>query len=319
MHLFFCIFFTLIFPTYAQDYKADLLKLGQSIRQTEKQKIEIENQLIALQLDYKKVSKDAGERQYDAVRSLHQYKSLNNTPYKNAYLLKDQEFFQLFFHLRNEKTKSDILKHQFSENVKTLEDIHAKSEKIQYFLHRRKTLELTLNAALKQIEEIQTSRMNDSALSGFKTLVEDLKEQEQSLSDFLKTILKADEIDFINETPLIFSMPVSGVINEGNKRLLIKAAPSSLVITPARGKVIYASEFGNLGLVIIIHHGEGYISVLRGLETSYVNVGFDVIAGEPIGVLHGDKNNKDLNHAMFIYELRYNNVLTNPLLKMTGL
>jgi septal ring factor EnvC (AmiA/AmiB activator) len=139
------------------------------------------------------------------------------------------------------------------------------------------------------------------------------------MNEFLQTILDVEKIDIVRETPLVFSMPVSGVVNENKGRLRIKSAPSSLVITPARGKIIYADDFGNLGLVVIIHHGEGYISVLRGLTSSYVNVGFDVIAGEPIGVLQGDKNNKGLNHAMLIYELRYNNVLTNPLLKMTGL
>jgi murein DD-endopeptidase MepM/ murein hydrolase activator NlpD len=312
-------FFAFLSPAYAQDYKNDLLKLSQSIRQTEKQKIDVENQLIALQLDYKNVSKQADQIQYDAVRSLHQYQSLNNTQYKHTYLLQDQSIFQRFFRLRDEKTKSEILKHQLNQNLETLESIHTRSEKIEYFLNKRKTLEQTLAIALKQVEDIQKSRMNDSALSEFQSLVDDLQEQEQSLNDFLKTILKIEKIDFTDEAPLIFSMPVSGVISEDNGRLMIKSAPSSLVITPARGKIIYADHFGNLGLVVIIHHGEGYMSVLRGLSSSYVNVGFDVIAGEPIGVLHGDKNNKDLNQAMLIYELRYNNILTNPLLKMTGL
>lgn len=319
MHLFFCLFLIFTVPVYAQDYKNELLKLGQSIRQTEKQKIDVENKLIALQLDYKNISKDADERQYDATRRLHEYHSLNNTQYKHAYLLHDQSFFERFFRLRDEKTKSNILKYQLSENVKDLENIQKKSEKIQYFLDKRKTLELTLNTALQQIEDIQKSRMSNQDLSGFQSLIDDLKEQDKSLNDFLKTIIQIEEIKIVRKTPLVFSMPVSGVISEDNDRLMIKSAPSSLVITPARGKIIYADHFGNLGLVVIIHHGEGYISVLRGLSSSYVNVGFDVITGEPIGVLHGDKNNKDLNHAMLIYELRYNNILTNPLLKMTGL
>jgi hypothetical protein len=155
MHLLFFIFFIFISPALAQDYRNDLLKLSQSIRQTEKQKIEIENRLIELQSDYKHVSKNTHERQYDATRSLHQYQSLSNTQYKQAYLLQDQSFFERFFHLRHQKTISDISKHELDKNISELTDIDEKSKQINHFLNKRKTLELTLNAALKQVKDIQ--------------------------------------------------------------------------------------------------------------------------------------------------------------------
>lgn len=304
-------------PAYAQDYKDDLLKLSQSIRQTEKQKIEIENRLEELFNNYNTISDIADAQYYDSVVSLHNYHSLNQTSTKHAYLLRDQSFIDRSFRLKHQQTIADISKQNLNTNIQKLTDIDEKSKTINHYLNKRKRLEATLSAALKQVEDIQQSRKNNEV--SFQSLVEDLKKEDQSLNDFLQTILNSENIDIPRDTPLIFSMPVSGIIKVTEGRLMIEAAPSSLVITPARGKIIYADHFGSLGLIIMIHHGDGYISVLRGLASSYVNVGFDVIAGEPIGILQGDKNAKDLNQAMLIYELRYNNKITNPLLKMTGL
>lgn len=72
---------------------------------------------------------------------------------------------------------------------------------------------------------------------------------------------------------------------EGITILAVAGAP---VLAPADGRIRYAGEFQNYGLVLIVDHGGGFHSVLTGFAR--VNVVTDqwVLAGEPLGRLASD-------------------------------
>ncbi len=73
-----------------------------------------------------------------------------------------------------------------------------------------------------------------------------------------------------------------GVVSEG----LTLAAPSGApVVAPLAGKVVFAGPFRGYGLILILQHANGYHSFLSGFGRIDAEMGQEVVAGEPLGVL----------------------------------
>jgi len=73
-----------------------------------------------------------------------------------------------------------------------------------------------------------------------------------------------------------------GVTSEG----LTFAAPSGApIVAPYAGRVVFAGPFRGYGLIIILQHGNVYHSFLSGFGRIDAEMGQDVAAGEPLGVL----------------------------------
>jgi murein hydrolase activator len=73
-----------------------------------------------------------------------------------------------------------------------------------------------------------------------------------------------------------------GVISEG----LTLAAPSgSPVVAPYAGRVVFVGPFRGYGLIMILQHDNGYHTFLSGFGRIDAEMGQDVDAGEPLGVL----------------------------------
>lgn len=96
---------------------------------------------------------------------------------------------------------------------------------------------------------------------------------------------------------------VKGVISKG---ILIKTRDQAQVISPFDGTVIFAGPFRGYGNMIIVEHGEGYLSLLAGLDTIDVEAGQMLLAGEPVGQMPGDGD------AKLYVELRKDNQPINP-------
>jgi len=63
----------------------------------------------------------------------------------------------------------------------------------------------------------------------------------------------------------------------------IATRPGALVSAPADGRIEFADVFRGYSRVVIIRHQNNYYSVMVGLSSTYVLIGQDVLAGEPIG------------------------------------
>lgn len=64
---------------------------------------------------------------------------------------------------------------------------------------------------------------------------------------------------------------------------LLRTRSGAQVVAPAAGEVTYSGVFRSYGQVLILDIDGGYALVLTGLETSLVNVGDRVRAGQPVG------------------------------------
>ncbi len=74
----------------------------------------------------------------------------------------------------------------------------------------------------------------------------------------------------------------AGVSSQG---LTLTAAPDSPVVAPRDGRVVFAGPFRGYGQIVILQHGDGYHSFLSGFGRIDADMGQNVAAGEPLGVL----------------------------------
>ncbi|MEO6798353.1 MAG: peptidoglycan DD-metalloendopeptidase family protein [Rhodanobacter sp.] len=77
--------------------------------------------------------------------------------------------------------------------------------------------------------------------------------------------------------------PASGVVNSFGNGVLIKATVGSEVHAVARGRIIYAGFLRGYGMLVIINHGNGWMSMYGNNESLLHGVGDEVEAGEAVG------------------------------------
>lgn len=79
----------------------------------------------------------------------------------------------------------------------------------------------------------------------------------------------------------------SGGMHE--KGLTIATLAGAQVVAPHDGRVVFAGPFRGYGRLLIIAHGEGYHTLLAGMNRIYASVGQWVLAGEPVGLMAENK------------------------------
>ena len=75
------------------------------------------------------------------------------------------------------------------------------------------------------------------------------------------------------------------------KGITITGRPAARVIAPFDGTVLFAGPFKDYGQLIILDHGDNYLTLLAGMDTINPTVGQQVLAGEPIGRIKESKPN----------------------------
>ncbi|MEP1469928.1 MAG: peptidoglycan DD-metalloendopeptidase family protein [Halieaceae bacterium] len=100
--------------------------------------------------------------------------------------------------------------------------------------------------------------------------------------------------------------------NEGKMRwqgLNIAAGEGDTVRAIHHGRVVYADWFRGSGLLLIIDHGDGYMSLYAHNQALLRDVGEWVTAGSPISTVG---NTGGLARAALYFEIRHNGKPTNP-------
>lgn len=96
-----------------------------------------------------------------------------------------------------------------------------------------------------------------------------------------------------------------GVKSEG---LTFSAPSGSPVVAPEAGKVVFAGPFKGYGQILILQHEGGYHSFLAGFGRIDAEMGQEVEAGEPLGVLPV----KDNGRPELYFEWRHNSEPVDP-------
>lgn len=102
------------------------------------------------------------------------------------------------------------------------------------------------------------------------------------------------------------------------KGISIQSRTGARVIAPFDGRVIFAGKFRTYGNLLIIAHGDGYHTLLAGLNKIDTIVGQWVLAGEPVGIMAQTRLASASGNAMgpapeLYLEIRKDGVPINPL------
>lgn len=89
--------------------------------------------------------------------------------------------------------------------------------------------------------------------------------------------------------------------------LTVATRPGAIVVAPFDGQVMFAGPFHGYGQILIISHGDGYHSLLAGLDHLDSRVGQWLVAGEPVGTMSDAAGKPRL-----YFELRHNDQPINP-------
>jgi len=102
--------------------------------------------------------------------------------------------------------------------------------------------------------------------------------------------------------------PAAGSVNTYGNGVLIKAPGGSDVRTVAAGRVVYAAFLRGYGMLVIVSHGGGWMSMYGNNETILHGVGDQVGSGEVVGTASAPTG---VNTGVY-FELRQDNKPVDP-------
>ena len=97
-----------------------------------------------------------------------------------------------------------------------------------------------------------------------------------------------------------------------SKGIIIDTRPGATVIAPHAGRIEFAGKFRTYGLLLIISHGEGYHTLLAGMENINGIVGQWILKGEPVGQMNPDSQLSNSRQKLYV-EFREKGKPINPL------
>ena len=116
------------------------------------------------------------------------------------------------------------------------------------------------------------------------------KKQEQRLQPALRIATGA-----FGKAKGLLSLPANGKITQhfGDtsvsgahaKGIIIKTRSNAQITVPFDGTVLFAGPFQNYGRLLIVDHGDEYLTVLAGMDSINASVGQELLAGEPVGAM----------------------------------
>lgn len=238
--------------------------------------------------------------------------------------------------------KKELIEKQFeqiSKQKRILEQEHSRMKiLVQKKSKMRNAVEIQSERAKKNIDRLASQANDLRDLLGRlekqrlkkQRIEEEKRRQEEARRQAEKNREETQTADLIKSQPLVITgistgfrqakgtlpMPARGKIitaygeqlvkGVSAKGITIRTRNQAQVIAPFDGSVIFAGPFRGYGNLIIIEHGDGYLSLLAGLENMDVEVGQMLLAGEPVGQMPTDGD------AKLYMEIRKDNQPINP-------
>jgi septal ring factor EnvC (AmiA/AmiB activator) len=107
---------------------------------------------------------------------------------------------------------------------------------------------------------------------------------------------------------MVISFGGAASTGESSKGITFTTRPGAEVVAPFDGRVLFAGAFRGYGQILIIGHGDGYHSLVAGLDRIDSSAGQWLVAGEPIGRMSANEAKPRL-----YLELRHDGQPINPL------
>jgi murein hydrolase activator len=234
---------------------------------------------------------------------------------KSAYMTGTHDYSKMLLNQQNssqlERTISyyDYFNNARISQINTLkqvsETLAQKQTTLTAKVEKLFTLQKQQTARQKQLLDSQADRKNNlhalnSTLSKMVAAIDYLKENEQTLLATLKELSTVDTPKKVSLNGLSadkgkLNWPSKGRLKHryGSKKhtgmnwkgVLITAKSGAPITTIKQGQVVYADWLNGFGWVMVIDHGQGFMSLYGHAQTLLKQVGEPVLAGETIALV----------------------------------
>ncbi len=181
---------------------------------------------------------------------------------------------------------------QLAEQAKDIKELLVKLEEERKERERREYDRL--EKLRREREELEKYRAEQEALAISQRREKEKLEQARSddliklqsmyIKDVGKNFEKAKgKLSMPARGPIVIAYGQETAKGVSSKGISIKTRSRAQVISPFDGTVIFTGPFRGYGNIIIIEHGEHYMSLLAGLDSVDCEVGQMLLAGEPVG------------------------------------
>ena len=304
------------------DVARTLVETRQKRAQTEHRQEQLDDQNVELRTEKKKHQKALSKQLASAyMTGTHDYSKMLFNQQNPALFERTLSYYQYLNNARTDNLEALQKIQEQLEQVKTeLESTHRELTSIiaeqtqqqanlnQYQAERKKTL-VSLKRSIKSEQE---------------QLVQ-LRDNEQALADAIARIqelaLVPIKLEGLKPLKGKLSWPAGGKIRHrfGHRRhgrlkwkgVMINSESGTPIKTIHHGQVLFSDWMKGFGWVIVIDHGDGYMSLYGHNQTLLKSVGEKVEAGEPIA-LAGQSGGQDSSGLYF--EIRHQGKAINPAL-----
>jgi len=307
-------------------------EIGRLTRNLQDLRLKQEKQRIHLQ--------DLEQQQRQQKETIKQQLDTLTTQLRTAYMTGRQEYLKMFLNQQEPQqigrilTYYDYFNHARVGHIDQLRtnlaDLDRSSVQIEQERHKITLLTEQLNSQKQALNRSRLAR--DKALAVLKQDIgkgsgrlEQLRKDEQQLAGLLSRLTKA-RADSAKNSPSPFSLtgnllpwPVEGSIKAGFgnprtpelnwKGVLIEAIEGQSVHAILPGKIVFADWLRGYGLLVIIDHGSGYMSLYGYNQSLQKETGTRVESGETIATVGSSGGNE---HAGLYFEIRHNGQPVDP-------
>ncbi|WP_028766644.1 murein hydrolase activator EnvC family protein [Shewanella fidelis] len=263
------------------------------------------------QTDKKLAELNNKQQQLNQLKSAQQ-KSLSNQ-LESAYLAGNHDYSKMLLNQQSPASIERLLAYyqylnkaridsieQLQTTLKELEEIQTEQQQQQNRLNK---LVIEQQQQAKKLNQEQVQRQNtltqlQRTLNSSGAVLEQLQIEEASLKQVIKQALAAAKnnpsFDGLSSRHKL-NWPTKGRIKSafGSKRsgqvkwkgVMISAAEGQNVKAIAGGKVIYADWLRGFGMVLVVDHGKGYMSLYGHAQALLKNAGDSVSKGESIALV----------------------------------
>lgn len=313
-----------------QSLETQSAKLGLALTQSTQQIKELSNKIKTLNAELLDEQAQIKNRRSQLANNIRSSYIINNQP-RLAVILDNNNIADIqrnltYYHYLNQQQLKQInsLKELMESTQQTIEQLHQKHAQIEK-LRQQQQAQLAHTQALQNKRNSLIKIINDHIQTQSQQL-----QSLQSDKQHLETAIKQ-----LSHYPLLYnaigqsfshlkhhlSWPTSGkLIQEFGSKIdksqlrwkgvLFKAHTDQPVYAVADGKVIFARWLQGYGLLTIIYHGHGYMTLYGRNHYLYKKTGDTVHAGDQIAAVG---NSGGYKKPALYFAIRHNTIPVNPM------
>ncbi|QPL49645.1 MULTISPECIES: murein hydrolase activator EnvC family protein [Alteromonas] len=319
---------------------ADVLKASElDIAKVAKKLTQTNDNLRQLQAEQQGLQQE----QSSLKAAIRQQQSLLSSQLKSAFMAGHYDYAKMMFYQEDAKTFERVITYyqylakarqseitKFKDNVARLETVTAslaeKAASLLALLDEQKNQRAVL--LTRQNDRKKTLAKLNQTIASESERIAALQEDEKALREAIEAARIAAQraaeaaqisLDGLAKLKGKLSAPVEGRVRKlfGNRRqgqvrwkgIIIDGEEGDAVKSIASGKVLYADWLRGFGLVAIVDHGEGYMSVYGHNQALLKQAGDDVRRGENLALVGRSGGQASPN---LYFEIRHKGKALNP-------